>query len=107
MLNADWAASGGSLRYLTICGLILSLLVAWCVWQNLRTRTPKSWDAFVSATAVVNAMVVFLYWKLFFEDPNSVTEIGEIGILWLEYYLYLIVPLLMWIDALFFNRVFQ
>jgi hypothetical protein len=106
-LNADWAAPGGSLRYLTIWGLILSLLVAWRVWQNSRTRTPKSWDAFVSATAVVNAMVVFLYWKLFFEDPNSVTETGEMGVWWREYYLHLIGPLLMWLDALFFNWVFQ
>tara|TARA_B110000090_G_C13359586_1_gene437925 strand:+ start:693 stop:1043 length:351 start_codon:yes stop_codon:yes gene_type:complete len=94
-LNADWAALGGSLRYLTIWGIILSLLVAWCVWPNSRTRTPKSWDAFVSATAVVNAMVLSLYWKLFFEDPNSVTEIGELGVWWREYYLHLIGPLLM------------
>ncbi|MGB0799191.1 MAG: hypothetical protein ACPGRD_07720 [Planktomarina sp.] len=52
---------GGPLRFLTIWGLLLSLCVSWHVLGVSRGVTTASWDVLISATAVVNAMVVFLY----------------------------------------------
>ena len=35
-------------------------------------RTLDTYPAFISATAVLNIMVVFLYWRLYFIDPALV-----------------------------------
>ncbi|SLN69811.1 FAR-17a/AIG1-like protein [Pseudoruegeria aquimaris] len=51
-------------------------------------------------TAVANALVVFLYWRLYFIDPALVNGGGEI-LWWNEYYLHLMGPVLQWIDFLF------
>ena len=58
-------------------------------------------------TAVLNAMVVYLYWRLFLNDPASVTRNGEMGELYLELYLHGLGPLLQWIDAIFVHRAFR
>lgn len=104
---SDWTQPGGPSRYLTVWGLFFSLLISWRVLQNSRGRGNNRWDVFVSSSAIINAMVVFLYWKLFFENPMSVTTNGQLDVWWREYYMHLVGPVLMWIDALFINRVFQ
>lgn len=106
-IYSDWGNAGGPLRYLTIWGLCLSFAVSFLVLRISRGISTQRWDALVATTAVINAMVVFLYWKLYFADPNSVTRNGELGVWWREYYMHALGPLLMWIDALFFNRVFK
>ena len=98
---------GGPFRYLTIWALVLSLFVALRVLLISYDITDRRGDPWVSATAVVNAMVVFLYWRLYFADPTSVTRDGELASWWLEGYLHAGGPLLMWIDAVFINRVFR
>ena len=66
----------------------------------------KTWDSLVSATAVLNMVVVILYWKLYFEDPTNIYPDGPLS--WhLEYYLHAIGPMLMWFDAFFIFRAFQ
>lgn len=70
-------------------------------------RSEKRWDGFVGMIAVINAMVVFLYWRLFLADPASVTRNGELGEPYLELYLHGLGPLLQWIDALFIHKSFN
>jgi len=53
----------------------------------------------------MNAMVVYLYWSLWFRDPALVQSRGPI-VWWQEYYLHLAGPLLQWIDALWLRRAF-
>lgn len=106
VLTSSWDP-GGPFRYLTIWALVLSLFVAARVLMISYNRSNRRFDALVSATAVVNAMVVFLYWRLYFADPTSVTNDGELGAFWLEIYMHGLGPLLMWIDAIFINRVFR
>ena len=66
----------------------------------------KRWDSLVSATAVLNMVVVVLYWKLHFEDPTNIYPDGPLN--WhLEYYLHAIGPILMWFDAFFIFRAFR
>jgi hypothetical protein len=66
----------------------------------------QMWDSLVSATAVLNMIVVFLYWKLYFEDPTNIYPDGPLN--WhLEYYLHAIGPILMWFDAFCIFRAFR
>lgn len=98
---------GGPFRYLTIWALFMSFFAASRMMALVEARSTHRWDGFVCATAVINAMVVFLYWRLFFADPNSVSSDGELGPLYLELYLHALGPLLQWIDAVFIHRSFR
>ena len=98
---------GGPFRYLTIWALFMSFFAASRMIALEEGRTTRRWDAFVATTAVVNAMVVLLYWRLYFADPTSVTRDGRLGDLWLEMYLHALGPALQWIDATFIHRAFR
>ena len=92
-------------RYLTIWGLTVAMIATWLLYRTKRDGLPETYLPFVSAIAVLNAMVVFLYWKLYFTDPSLVNYSGSI--VWFqEYYLHVLGPLLIILDALFFNNSF-
>ena len=60
----------------------------------------------MSATVIFNMVVVFLYWKLLFEDPRNLSAYS--GAAWyMEYYLHGLGPALMWIDAFFILGAFR
>ena len=98
---------GGPFRYLTVWALFLSFFCASRMIALEEGRSTRRWEPLVSATAVVNLMVVFLYWRLYFADPGSVTRDGQLGEWWLELYMHGLGPLLQWIDALFIHRAFR
>ena len=102
-----WGGFGGPFRYLTIWALFLSFFCASRMMALMEHRSARRWDALVSAVAVVNAMVVLLYWRLYFADPTSVTRDGQLSQPWLEFYLHGLGPLLQWIDATFIHRAFR
>lgn len=106
VLFSEYDGFAGPFRYLTIWALILSFFCASRMMALIEGRSDARWDGLVGATAVINLMVVFLYWRLFFADPTSVTRDGQLGDWWLEYYLHVVGPLLQWIDALFIHRSF-
>lgn len=97
----------GPFRYLTIWALFMSFFAASRMMALVEMRSTRRWDGFVCATAVINAMVVFLYWRLFFADPTLVTSDGALGPWYLEFYLHALGPLLQWIDAVFVHRSFR
>lgn len=107
IIFSDFSEFGGPFRFLTIWALFLSFFCASRMMSLMEGRSDRRWDGLVSATTVVNAMVVFLYWRLFFEDPTSVTRDGELGQFYLELYLHGLGPLLQWIDATFIHRSFR
>lgn len=107
VLFSSYENFAGPFRYLTVWALFLSFFCASRMIAREEGRTTRRFDGIVSMTSVINAMVVFLYWRLFFADPTSVTSDGEIGPLYLELYLHLAGPLLQWIDALFIHRSFK
>ena len=104
---ADYDGFAGPFRYLTIWALFLSFFCASRMLALSEGRSARRWDALVSATAVVNAMVVILYWRLYFADPTSVTRDGELGLWWLEMYLHALGPALQWVDAVVIHRAFR
>ena len=101
---ADYTQFAGPFRFLTIWALFLSTFAASRMLAFSLGRTRRRLDGFVGAVAVINAMVVYLYWKLYFADPTSVTANGELGAWWREYYKHGMGPVLQWIDVLFIHK---
>ncbi|MEM9710389.1 MAG: hypothetical protein AAF871_16565 [Pseudomonadota bacterium] len=100
MVIGDYEPPGGPFRFLTIWALVMSFWSASRMLAISEKRTQASWSAWVAVTAVVNALVVLLYWRLWLEDPALVQSQGTPA--WhQEYYLHAVGPLLQWIDALF------
>lgn len=97
----------GPFRFLTIWALFFAFFVFSRMMAIEEGSSDRRWDGFVSMTTVINTMVVFLYWRLYFADPNSVTTDGELGVWYLELYLHLLGPLLLVIDTIFIHRSYQ
>ena len=107
IVTSDYSGPGGPFRYLTIWALLLSFFCASRVLAFSEERSDSRWDAVIAATVVISAMVVYLYWRLFLNDPASVTRDGALGVWWREYYLHGLGPVLLWIDAVIINRPFR
>ena len=104
--QANYENFGIQFRYLTIWALTGATISSYLLYISKRNNLPEAYHAFVSAVAVLNAMVVFLYWKLYFIDPSLVNSLGSM--VWFqEYYLHMLGPLLIILDALFFNKSFS
>ena len=103
---ANYGNFGIHFRYLTIWGLTGALIVTFLLYTSKRNKEPERYFSLVSAVAVLNAMVVFLYWKLYFIDPSLVNYSGLI-VWYQEYYLHLVGPVLLIVDSLFFNGSFR
>lgn len=102
----SYGGFGGPFRYLTVWALFASFFCASRMLALSEGRSLRRWDAVVSATAVLNAMVVILYWRLYFADPGSVTRDGQLGAWWLELYMHALGPALQWIDSTLIHRSF-
>ena len=97
----------GPFRFLTVWALFASFFAASRMMALEEGRSTRRWDGFVGMTAVINTMVVFLYWRLYFADPASVTRDGELAAWHLELYLHLLGPLLQVIDSIFIHRSYR
>ena len=107
LIFGDYSGFGGPFRYLTVWALGASFFSASRMMAIEEERSENRWDGFVSMTAVINTMTVFLYWRLFFADPSSVTQDGSLSAWHLELYMHGLGPLLQLIDALFIHRSFR
>lgn len=98
---ADLTSFGAQFRYLTIWALT-GAVVSWSMCLLRPGRAP----GFHAAAAVLSALVVLLYWRLYFADPANVN--GDSPIRWyLEYYLHLAGPVLQGVNAVVLIRVFD
>lgn len=106
VMSADYGSPGGPFRFLTIWALFLSFYSASRMLALSERRITRSHHRTAMVAAVLNVMVVFLYWRLFFADPALVNSNGAIP--WhQQYYLHLLGPLLQIIDALLIAQVFR
>ncbi|MEM0978041.1 MAG: hypothetical protein AAGJ34_10935 [Pseudomonadota bacterium] len=87
-------------KFLTLWGLYGSTAVAVLMLARSFSWIEQRFDGFVSMVIVLNVLVVFLYWRLYFQDPALVNG-DTILPWWREYYLHLLCQILMWIDAFF------
>lgn len=97
---------GGPFRFLTIWALLVSFYAASRMLAYTERRISTQHYTVASVAAVLNVMVVFLYWKLYFTDPTLVNN-GAPPIWWKEYYLHLLGPVLQWFDAMFILGAFR
>lgn len=102
----SWSGPGGPFRYLTIWALFLSFYAASRMLALSEDRITRPHQVTAICASVLNVMVVYLYWKLFFTDPALVNNGGPID--WhQQYYLHGLGPALQIIDAIFIGRVFR
>lgn len=103
---ANYNGFGIQFRYLTIWGLTGSAIVTGLLFMQTLSKQKENYFAVVSSVCVLNALVVFLYWRLYFIDPELVNYSGSI--IWFqEYYLHLLGPLLLFVDSILLNRSFR
>lgn len=107
LLFGSFDVFGGPFRFLTIWALFASFFCASRMMALMEGRSTRRWDGFVSMTAVINSMVVIMYWRLYFADPTSVTADGRLADWRLELYLHGLGPLLQVCDGLFVHRSFR
>ena len=104
LVDADYGQAGGPFRFLTIWALLLSFFCASRMMALVERRSENDWPALVAVTAVLNFMVVFLYWRLYLANPDSVTGSGGPPEPWIQYYIHGLGPALQWGDKLFIHR---
>ena len=103
---ANYKGFGLQFRYLTIWGLTGNVIVTGILFRRTFYEQKENHFAIVSAVCVLNVLVVFLYWRLYFIDPKLVNYSGTI--VWFqEYYLHLLGPLLLFLDSILLNRSFR
>lgn len=107
LIFGGWDYFGGPFRFLTVWALFFAFFAFSRMMAMEEGRSDRRWDGFVSMAAVVNSMVVILYWRLYFADPNSVTSDGQLGAWHLEMYMHLFGPLLLVIDTVFIHRSYN
>lgn len=106
LLFGAWTGPGGPFRYLTIWALFLSFFAASRMLALSEHRITRRHEVTAMCAAVLNVMVVFLYWRLYFTDPSLVNGRRPID-WWLQYYLHALGPALQIIDALLIGAVFR
>ena len=106
VFTGDYSDPGGPFRYLTIWGLLLTFFCASRMLAITERRSALEWPRLVMITAVVNGLVVFLYWRLWFQDPALVNAREPLP-LWVSLYLHGIGAALQWLDAFLIYGAFR
>ena len=96
---------GLQFRFLTIWALSVNVVIAWLMLRNSHNRSDESYNPFVSAGVVLAAVVVFMFWKLWFTDPSLVSANGP-NVWYQTYYLHALGPALVALDAFFILGAF-
>jgi hypothetical protein len=107
LIFGGWDQFGGPFRFLTVWALFCSFFAFSRMMAIEEERSTRRWDGFVCMTAVINTMVVMLYWRLYLADPTSVTPDGELAAWHLELYLHGLGPALQIFDTLFIHRSYR
>lgn len=106
VVAGDYSDPGGPFRYLTIWALLLTFFCASRMLAYSERRSERAWPRLVMVTALVNGLVVFLYWRLWFEDPALVNARDPLP-MWVSLYLHGLGPALQWADALLIYGAFR
>ena len=105
-ITANDSSFGAQFRFLTIWALTGNLIAATAMLRPAHGHPDGRFDIALSVLAVINVLVVFSYWQLFFIDPALVNGDNSPKP-YREYYLHLVGPILMWIDLFWLKRGFR
>ncbi len=106
-LFSDYAPFGGPFRYLAVWALFFSFFSVSRLIAIMERRSARRWDAVISMAAVVNVLVLFLFWRSAARDPNLMQLGRDIGPYVDLIYLSVVGPCLQIIDAVFVHRAFR
>ena len=104
--SADYAAFGAQFRYLTIWALTGNTLAALAMLVPRWGRADGRGDTALSVLAIIDALVVISYWRLFLIDPSLVNGDNDPKP-YREYYLHAVGPALFWIDFFWLKLGFR
>ena len=107
IVTSDYSNFGGTFRKLSFWALFLSFFSASRMIAVMEGRSTRPHDVTAMVTAVANLMVVFLYWRLCFDDPALVHDSGAPDNWVNNIYIHLVGPALQIFDALFLKRAFR
>jgi len=105
--STDPGYFGAQFRFLTIWTLTANVIVAAQMLRLSLGHSKNEMTAFVSLVVVLNFSVVFNYWRIYLADPTNFYRDGDSADWWQEYYLHLLGPILVWIDAFLILGVFR
>ncbi len=105
--GASWEYFAGPYRFLTNWALTATLVASGLMLGRSFGYVARRHDRLVGLTAVLNGMVVMLYWRLYLADPLLISPDTDHSITLQGWYLHLVGPALQWIDALFIHRSFR
>ncbi len=106
LVSHPYDTPAGPFRFLTIWALFLSFYSASRMLALSEHRITRQHEVTAICAAVVNVMVVYMYWRLFFINPDLVNSRGDIP--WYrQYYLHALGPALQIVDAAFIARAFR
>ncbi len=95
------------LHYLTNWGLTLSVVCAGLLAFESAIQKQLRINSLVIATFCLNSVVMILYWKLYFKDPDLLYA-GRTPMPWYrDDYVHLLCPLTQMFDALVFKQAFS
>ncbi len=106
VFTADYSEPGGPFRFLTIWALLLNFLCASRMLALTERRSAWLWPRLIAVAVVVNGLVVFLYWRLWLQDPDLVNARDPLP-MWVSIYLHGIGAALQWFDALVLYGAFR
>jgi hypothetical protein len=104
--TANYSSFGAQFRFLTIWALTGNLIAAMAMLRPGHGHSDGRFDTALSVLAIINVLVVFSYWRLFFIDPALING-DNTPKPYREYYLHLVGPILMWIDLFWLERGFR
>ncbi|MEM9974938.1 MAG: hypothetical protein AAF771_12225 [Pseudomonadota bacterium] len=105
-IDGDYSDPGGPFRFLTNWALLLAFLNASRMLAFSERRSERQWPDLTAVACVANLLMAGLYWALRFDDPANLRDGPELPA-YLDLYLHLFGPLLLWIDAVFIARGFR
>jgi hypothetical protein len=95
------------LHYLTIWGLVCSILSAGLMIFQMYSPKNVKYHFFPGATFCVNIVVMVLYWQLYFQDPHLLYGDSPPLPWYRDDYLHFVGPMLQCIDAAFIYKAFE
>ena len=102
----DHSMLGWQFRYLTIWALTANCFSSALMLNAFPKVFTDSKNEIITSIIILNAAVVFLYWRLHFIDPKLIN--GDNARIWyLDYYLHLVGPVMQWIDGALIYGAFK
>ena len=98
---------GKQFKFFTLWSFIANFVVCSVLFLEMVGFRIKVYDSFAAIATMMGIFTVILYWGLFFIDPNMVNYTDQRLNFFREYYLHLLGPILLIVEAFLFTKAFK